>query len=115
MSSKGIEFDLNSQITDRWFINANYSYTDAQIEKDQDLAKGARLSNVPKHQGAVSTNYEFLQEGARKAGVGANLTYVGERSGHNLDNGFNLPKLYAGQFKWLLCPFRPLTLSAQCK
>lgn len=91
VSSKGIEFDLNSQITDRWFVNANYSYTDAQIEKDQDLAKGARLSNVPKHQGAVSTNYEFLQEGSTKAGVGANLTYVGERSGHNLDNGFNLP------------------------
>ena len=55
------------------------------------MAKGARLSNVPKHQGSVSTNYEFLQDGARKAGVGANLTYVGERSGHNLDNGFNLP------------------------
>ncbi|SSS47677.1 TonB-dependent siderophore receptor [Acinetobacter baumannii] len=91
VSSKGIEFDLNSQINDRWFVNANYSYTDAQIEKDQDLAKGARLSNVPKHQGSVSTNYEFLQDGARKAGVGANLTYVGERSGHNLDNGFNLP------------------------
>ena len=68
-----------------------HAYTDAQIEKDQDLAKGARLSNVPKHQGAISTNYEFLQDGARKAGVGANLTYVGERSGHNLDNGFNLP------------------------
>ncbi len=39
VSSKGIEFDLNSQINDRWFVNANYSYTDAQIEKDQDLAK----------------------------------------------------------------------------
>ncbi|WP_408698480.1 hypothetical protein, partial [Acinetobacter baumannii] len=39
----------SSQINDRWFVNANYSYTDAQIEKDQDLAKGARLSNVPKH------------------------------------------------------------------
>jgi len=91
VSSKGIEFDLNSQINDRWLVNANYSYTDAQIEKDQDLAKGARLSNVPKHQGSISTNYEFLQEGTKKAGVGANLTYVGERSGHNLDNGFNLP------------------------
>ena len=81
MSSKGIEFDLNSQITDRWFINANYSYTDAQIEKTKTWQK-ALVCNVPKHQGAVSTNYEFLQEGARKAGVGANLTYVGERSGH---------------------------------
>jgi iron complex outermembrane receptor protein len=35
------------------------------------LAKGARLSNVPKHQGAISTNYEFLQDGARKAGIPA--------------------------------------------
>ncbi|MCY1181665.1 TonB-dependent siderophore receptor [compost metagenome] len=46
---------------------------------------------MPKHQGSITTNYEFLQDGTRKAGVGANLTYVGERSGHNLDNGFNLP------------------------
>jgi iron complex outermembrane receptor protein len=33
VSSQGIELDLNSQLNDRWSVNANYSYTDAQIEK----------------------------------------------------------------------------------
>lgn len=91
VSSQGIELDFNSQLNDRWSVNVNYSYTDAQIEKDQDIAKGSRLSNIPKHQAAVSSNYEFLQQGAVKAGIGGNIHYVGERSGHNLDNGFNLP------------------------
>ena len=39
VSSKGVEFDLNSQINDRWFVNANYSYTDAQIEKTKTWQK----------------------------------------------------------------------------
>jgi iron complex outermembrane receptor protein len=39
----------------------------------------------------MTSNYEFLQQGSTKAGVGANISYVGQRSGHNLDNGFNLP------------------------
>lgn len=91
VSSQGIELDFNSQFTDRWSLNANYSYTDAKIEKDQDLAAGARLSNIPKHQASISSNYELLQQGATRAGVGANISYVGERSGHNLDNGFDLP------------------------
>ena len=39
VSSKGVEFDLNSQIDDRWFVNANYSYTDAQIEKTKTWQK----------------------------------------------------------------------------
>lgn len=91
VSSQGIEFDFNRQFNDQWSFNANYSYTDAKIEKDQDLAEGSRLSNIPQHQASMTSNYEFLQQGSTKAGVGANISYVGQRSGHNLDNGFNLP------------------------
>ena len=91
VSSQGIEFDLNSQLTDHWTIAATYSLTDAKIEKDQDLAKGARLSNIPKHQASLSSQYEWLLHGSQRAGIGANIIHVGERSGHNLDNGFNLP------------------------
>ena len=91
VSSQGIEFDLNSQLTDHWTIAATYSLTDAKIEKDQDLAKGARLSNIPKHQASLSSQYEWLLHGSQRAGIGVNIIHVGERSGHNLDNGFNLP------------------------
>lgn len=92
VSSRGIEFDLATQLTDQLSVRANYSYTDAQIEKDQNLAKGARLSNIPKHSGSLSTNYEWSLDNAEKIGVGATAIYVGQRSGHYVDNGFNLPE-----------------------
>ncbi|NEU36287.1 TonB-dependent receptor, partial [bacterium LRH843] len=69
-----------------------YSYTDAQVEKDQSLAKGSRLSNVPKHSGSVSSNYEWTLANADKVGLGATAIYVSKRSGHSTDNGFNLPE-----------------------
>lgn len=92
VSSKGIEIDLASQLNDQFSLRANYSYTDAHVEKDQTLSKGARLSNVPKHSGSISGNYEWVLENANKMGLGATAIYVGERSGHSTDNGFNLPE-----------------------
>ena len=57
VSSQGIELDLQTQLTDQLSIRANYSYTDAQVEKDQILPQGSRLSNVPKNSGSLSANY----------------------------------------------------------
>ena len=92
VSSKGLELDLETQLNDQFSIRANYSYTDAQVEKDQSLAKGSRLSNVPKHSGSISSNYEWTLANADKVGLGATAIYVGKRSGHSTDNGFNLPE-----------------------
>lgn len=90
-SSRGIELDFNYQYNDKLNLNVNYAYTKAQVEKDIVLSKGARLSNIPKHSGAVSANYEFLQKNTRKAGLGGTVAYIGERSGNYIDTGFNLP------------------------
>lgn len=90
-SSRGIELDFNYQYNDKLNLNAAYAYTKAQVEKDITLAKGSRLSNIPKHSGSVSVNYEFLQQDARKAGLGGTVAYIGERSGNYIDTGFNLP------------------------
>ncbi|WP_336930857.1 TonB-dependent siderophore receptor [Acinetobacter tandoii] len=92
VSSKGIEIDLASQLNDQFSLRANYSYTDAQVEKDLILSKGGRLSNVPKHSGSLSANYEWVLANANKMGLGATAIYVGKRSGHSTDNGFNLPE-----------------------
>lgn len=90
-SSRGVELDFNYQYNDKLNLNAAYAYTKAQVEKDITLAKGSRLSNIPKHSGSVSVNYEFLQQDARKAGLGGTVAYIGERSGNYIDTGFNLP------------------------
>ena len=92
VSSQGIELDLETQLNNQLSLRANYSYTDAQIEKDQMLTKGSRLSNVPKHSGSISTNYEWLLSDNSNVGIGATAVYVGKRSGHSTDNGFNLPE-----------------------
>lgn len=91
VSSRGLELDVNYNITDQWNISANYAYIDAQVEEDLRLPKGARLSNVAKHSGTFTTNYEFLQDGERKAGVGGSVIYMGDRSGNPEDDGFTLP------------------------
>lgn len=98
VSSQGIEFDLNSQLTDHWTLAATYSLTDAKIEKIMIWQKALRLSNIPKHQASLSSQYEWLLNGSQRAGIGANIIHVGARSGHNLDNGFNLPSADPHQF-----------------
>lgn len=91
VSSQGVELDLSYNANDKLSLSANYAYTDAKVERDPYLAKGSRLSNIAKHSGAISANYEFLQDAQRTAGIGGQWVYVGERSGHYEDIGFNLP------------------------
>lgn len=87
--SRGIEFDLAGELTPAWKMIFNYAYTDAEVTRDNDFPVGDALSNVPKHSGALWTKYQF-QDGALKGfGIGAGLTYVGEREA-NLPNTYKL-------------------------
>lgn len=91
-TSKGVELDVNYAVTPQLNVSANYAYTDARVKHDPNPERtGERLSNIPKHSGAISANYEFIQQDTRRAGVGGTWAYVGERSGHYVDNGFTLP------------------------
>lgn len=92
VSSQGIELDLETQLSDQFSVRASYSYVDAQVEKDQMLKKGSRLSNIPNHSASISGQYEWELANAEKIGLGATAIYVGERSGHSFDNGFDLPE-----------------------
>ena len=90
--SKGIEADLNLAIDDRLSLTAVYAYTDATVIEDtRPELRGSGLSNVPRHSGAI---YGFWQSNGREPGsigVGAGLTYVGERPGDDVASGFRLP------------------------
>lgn len=89
--SEGVEFDVNAQLG-RLSLTGVYAYTDARITEDTRPAfVGSGLSNVPKHSGAV---YGFWQSNAAEpgsVGIGAGLTYVGERPGDDVNSGFRLP------------------------
>ncbi|MBP5971844.1 TonB-dependent receptor [Brasilonema sp. CT11] len=91
--SKGVELSLAGEILPGWNIIAGYAYTDATITKDNDLAVGNLLDNVPKHRFNLWTKYEIQSGRFKGLGFGLGLFYVGERQG-DLENTFTLPSYF---------------------
>ncbi len=89
VKSKGVELDINGNITDNLRINANYSYTNAKVTKDNTY-QGKELLNVPKNSASLLLMWEdSLGEGS-SYGIGAGATYMGKKAG-NYMNDFYLP------------------------
>jgi outer membrane receptor protein involved in Fe transport len=81
-SSKGAEAAFSFMPTDGFTISATASYTDAQIDTDeQDLGaqKGESIPGSPKWQGTVSANYDF-NIGNVPAFIGGSWRYFGKHS-----------------------------------
>jgi len=90
VKSKGLEFDINGKITDNFKLNANYSYINAQITKDNQGLKGKELRNVPKHSTTLLAIYEDTIFINSSYGLGGNISYVSSKQG-NSQNEFKLP------------------------
>ncbi|MDF5723904.1 MAG: TonB-dependent receptor [Rhizonema sp. PD37] len=91
--SRGIEFDLTGEILPGWNVIAGYAYTDAEVTKDNTIAVGNQINNVPKHAINLWTTYE-IQSGALKGfGAGLGFYFVGDRQG-DLVNTFVLPSYF---------------------
>ncbi|HYC94897.1 MAG TPA: TonB-dependent siderophore receptor, partial [Sphingomicrobium sp.] len=90
--SKGVEFDVNARIGRRLTLTGVYAYTDARIVEDTRPALvGSGLSNVPKHSGALYGYWQSNKSEPGSIGIGAGITYVGERPGDDIASGFRLP------------------------
>ena len=90
--SRGFEFDLNYALDERFNLTAVYAYTDAEVTKDTRPALlGSGLSNVPRHSGAIYGHWQSNATNPGSIGLGAGLTYVGERPGDDVNSGFRLP------------------------
>jgi iron complex outermembrane receptor protein len=60
VSSKGIEFEMNGQVSNAFSINATYNYNDAKISKDLKPENvGQKLGLAPEHQGNIWAKYEL--------------------------------------------------------
>lgn len=90
VQSRGVELELQHQFTDKLRVNANYTYTDAEIVESEVEDKGARLKNIPKHTANLSADYQFDLAG-HDAGLVGNINYYGKRSANYIDNGTTLP------------------------
>jgi iron complex outermembrane recepter protein len=88
--SQGIELDIVGQIAPGLNVIASYAHTDATVGRDNQFAKGNRLTNIPRNSASLWTNYT-LQKGSLKGlGLGAGVFFVDSRLG-DLANSFEVP------------------------
>ena len=89
--SQGFDLQFSGQLTEQLRLIGAYAYIDAEVTKDENIARGSRLLNVPKHSGSLMGVYEFREGWLHDADAGAAVNYVGERAGDSSDSGFELP------------------------
>jgi len=87
--SRGVEFDFLGQVTDQVRVVASAAWTDAEVTRDNTLAAGTRLLNVPEWNANALAIWED-SVGSGRLGLGSGVTYVGGRSGVAND-AFSLP------------------------
>lgn len=88
--SRGIELDINGQLTDNISVIASYGFTDAKIKDDPDYT-GKRPVNVARHTATLFASYDFgtLSNGDQLK-FGAGIRGASKRPGIN-DNSYFLP------------------------
>jgi iron complex outermembrane receptor protein len=90
--SRGVEFEAALQLVPGWDLTTAYTYTDAEITKDNALPVGARLAGVPEYAFSAWTKYT-LQDGPLKGlGFGLGGRFYTEQEGDiTYSNPFELP------------------------
>ncbi|MDN3222239.1 TonB-dependent siderophore receptor [Pseudomonas nunensis] len=75
--SKGVELELNSNLTPNLNVTAAYTYTDARITKDSatSLVKDHQMTGVPRNQASVWAKYRFLESSLKGLYVGGGVRY----------------------------------------
>ena len=75
--SKGVELELNSNLTPNLNVTAAYTYTDARITKDAatSLVKDRQMTGVPRNQASVWAKYRFLESSLKGLYVGGGVRY----------------------------------------
>lgn len=72
---KGAEFQLVGKLTEKWQIQAGYSYNLSEIEKSPQNDVGRPLANAPKHTASLWTTYTLPYQ----IEVGGGVNYLSDR------------------------------------
>ena len=83
--SRGVEFDLNGQITDSLSVAANYTYTKVKSLENELYpdAVNLQLSGVPKHQASLFLAYNVGEFDFGNIRVGGGARYLGSWYAYN--------------------------------
>lgn len=97
VESQGVEFNLNTVLTDNTSIELAYAYTDARTANDVinsdwgvPIPKGSRLINVADHIGHISLKHQTSVMG-KETYLATTINYVGDRLGETTDANYILP------------------------
>jgi len=88
--SKGVELETIFQLQRTWNLLLAYSFTQADVVKDNVIPPGTPTQNVPKHSANVWSTYELRGGWLRGVGLGFGARYYTKQSGDLLDT-FSLP------------------------
>jgi len=78
--SRGMDLDFSGQLTRSWRANASLSYIDAEVTRDNTLAVGEGLLNIPRSGASALVLYDG-SAGGRRYGLGAGVSYAARRLG----------------------------------
>lgn len=80
--SKGLEIDMQSQLTDHLRAISSFAYTDTEITKDGSGNEGNRLPYAPKFQYSLWLDYNVFGTQLLGLSVGGGLFGSGQRYGN---------------------------------
>jgi iron complex outermembrane receptor protein len=79
--SKGIEIDVNGNITRNWSISAAYSYNEAAISESPIASEiGRQKPNTPRQQGNLWTRYNFTDGALKDFGLALGSNFATTRT-----------------------------------
>lgn len=75
--AKGVELEINSDVSPNLNLTASYTYTDARVTKDApgSLIEGHQMTGVPRNQASAWAKYRFLEGSLRGVSVGGGVRY----------------------------------------
>lgn len=111
VGSKGVELDVSGEVARKLQLSLSYAYTDAKILRDNVLAVGGALPNVPKQSANLLLVRELSIDGKR-ASLGGGVNYVGARNGDvAITSTFKLPAYTTAKLVSSYSPTSRLRLS----
>ncbi|TCJ98940.1 iron complex outermembrane receptor protein [Volucribacter psittacicida] len=85
--SRGVELDIDGQLTDNLSASLSYTYTRAKtLENDEyPLAVNSQISGVPEHQAALFLGYNLGEFSFGSIRLGGGARYLGSWNAYNSD------------------------------
>ncbi len=86
--SKGVELEVNSDITANLNVTAAYTYTDARITKDApgSLLEDRQMTGVPRNQASLWAHYRFLDGTLRGLRLGGGVRHFDSTFGYTANS-----------------------------